>query len=98
MADDESPPLAFLRGSTVVYELEDAETQIGRNDDNDIVSVAANALALNCIEGLVPATERSPHYCLPSCDGAPADSQGLEICVGRACSNRYRLSRRCETC
>lgn len=40
MAAD-APPLAYLRGPTVVYELEDTETAIGRNEDNDIVSSGA---------------------------------------------------------
>lgn len=33
-------PLGYLQGTTVLYELEDPETSIGRGEDNDIVRVA----------------------------------------------------------
>jgi len=42
-ADDLDPPLAYLRSASVVYELEDPETQIGRGDHNDIVRVSFSA-------------------------------------------------------
>jgi hypothetical protein len=39
----EAPALALLRGARVVYELEEAETQIGRSNQNDIVCARAAA-------------------------------------------------------
>lgn len=39
-AGDLDPPLAYLKSSSVVYELEDSETQIGRGEHNDIVRAA----------------------------------------------------------
>ncbi len=41
---DSAPAVAFLvtGAADVVYELEDAETQIGRSDSNDIVSNATS--------------------------------------------------------
>ena len=43
MAAESVRPLAILRGASVVYELEDTETQIGRGEDNDIVSACCGA-------------------------------------------------------
>ncbi|RYE84407.1 MAG: hypothetical protein EOO65_02310 [Methanosarcinales archaeon] len=36
-------PLGYLQANGVIYELDDAETQIGRADSNDIVCTPSNA-------------------------------------------------------
>jgi hypothetical protein len=82
----EAPPLAYLRGPSVVYELEDAETSIGRNEDNDIVRgfCRSRRMLLSCVDQGRPARE----FLLCELNGA--DNWNIAICFGQPRPNRDR--------